>query len=49
MAALPCPRTSTAGESALAVEAWLESGEEVRFSTRGILPLRDRSQEGASR
>ena len=38
MAALPCPRASTAGESALAAEAWLLSGEEVRFSTRRILP-----------
>lgn len=33
MAALPSPRASTAGESALAAEAWLLSGEEVRFST----------------
>ena len=48
MAALPCPRASTVDESALAVEAWLESGEEVRFSTRGILPSRDRAHEGAS-
>jgi hypothetical protein len=37
MAALPCPRTSTAGESALAAEAWLFCEEEVRFSTRRSL------------
>ena len=37
MAALPCPRTSTAGESALAAEAWLFREEEVRFSTRRSL------------
>ena len=49
MAALPCPRASTVDESALAVEAWLESGEEVRFSTRRILPVRDHALEGASR
>src|SRR5215218_4881461 len=35
MAALPCPRASTAGESAVAAAAWLLSGEEVRFSTIG--------------
>src|SRR3954471_4121095 len=39
MAALPCPRTSTAGESALAAEAWLFCEEEVRFSTRRSLPV----------
>jgi hypothetical protein len=49
MAALPCPRASTAGESALAAEAWLLSGEEVRFSTRGILLLREAPVAGASR
>ncbi len=49
MAALPCPRASTVDESAWeAVEAWLESGEEVRFSTRGILPFAASSREGAS-
>ena len=49
MAALPCPRASTAGESALAAEAWLLSGEEVRFSTRGILPVAGSALDGASR
>src|SRR3954454_13696987 len=49
MAALPCPRASTAGESALAAEAWLLSGEEVRFSTRRIMPPGQRALEGASR
>src|SRR3954451_22192293 len=33
LAALPSPRASTAGESAVAAEAWLLSGEEDRFST----------------
>lgn len=34
MAALPCPRASTAGVSAVAAEALLMSGEEEdRFST----------------
>src|SRR3954454_21092101 len=33
MAALPSPRASTAGESAMAAAAWLLSGREIRFST----------------
>ena len=37
MAALPCPRTSTAGRSALAAEVRLLGEEEVRFSTRRSL------------
>src|SRR5690348_6312128 len=46
MAALPCPRASTAGESAWAAAAWLLSGEEDRFSTvrsllhRGVMRRR---------
>jgi len=40
MAALPSPRASTAGESAVAAAAWLLSGEEDRFSTvRSLLDL----------
>ena len=49
MAALPCPRASAAGESALAAEAWLLSGEEVRFSTTRILPVRAGLLGGATR
>ena len=49
LAALPRTRASTAGESALAVAAWLLSGREIRFSTRRILSLLDCVLEGASR
>jgi hypothetical protein len=49
MAALPCPRTSTAGWSALAAEVRLLGEEEIRFSTRGILPYRGGSLGGGSR
>src|SRR3954469_14143515 len=37
LAALPSPRASTAGESAVAAAAMLESGEESRFSMGRIL------------
>src|SRR3954465_13647424 len=49
LAALPSPRASTAGESALAAAAWLLSGEESRFSTRRIFALARGGFGGASR
>lgn len=49
MAALPCARASTADESAVAAEAWLLSGEEVRFSTIGSFAERGRARGPGSR
>jgi len=49
LAALPRTRASTAGESALAVAAWLLSGREVRFSTRRIFSRFRCRLEGATR
>src|SRR4051794_25120410 len=49
LAALPSPRASTAGESALAAAAWLLSGEESRFSTRRSFAPRVVFLGGASR
>src|SRR4051812_808470 len=49
MAALPCPRASTAGGRALGGGGWVLRGEEVRFSTRRIFPARACSLGCASR
>jgi hypothetical protein len=37
LTALPRTRASTVGESAVTAAAWLLSGREFRFSTRGSL------------
>ena len=48
LAALPRTRASTVGESAVTAAAWLLSGREFRFSTRGSLLDRSRFLFGAS-